>query len=74
MPWCDPWPWHVKVFEQVVEALPRETAALTPPAQHLDECFLIEIAEGKHDTLPISTSFQSVSRLLGNNTHSKVSR
>ena len=33
----DPWAWHVEVFEQIVEALPRETAALTPPIEPLPQ-------------------------------------
>src|SRR3972149_3132893 len=37
MPSRDPWPWHLKVFEQVVEALPREAAALAPPVQPLPQ-------------------------------------
>ena len=32
-PCRDPWPWHLKVVEQIVETLPRETAALAPPVQ-----------------------------------------
>ena len=37
MPSRDPRPWHLKVFEQVVEALPRKTAALAPPVQPLPQ-------------------------------------
>ena len=33
----DPWAWHVEVFEQIVEALPRETAALTPAIEPLPQ-------------------------------------
>ena len=28
----DPWAWHVEVFEQIIEALPRETAAFSEAA------------------------------------------
>ena len=37
MPCLDPWPWHLEIVEQVVKALPRETAALTPAVHPLPQ-------------------------------------
>ena len=33
----DPWAWHVELIEQIVKALPRETAALTPAIEPLPQ-------------------------------------